>query len=355
MTDETLFAKRSLTDVFGLMTDEFRAEVIGRALEWRRQASGEVRKSFLSALRSTVKIKGFRNPNKADNHQLQREISRLLRVSPELSGSMLRIWMESHPELYDLVAKHLADLEISTEGPDFSQNCFTGSWSPGSWKREKERIAASHSQFNEDDVALMLCCVTGKLPDSNGDEVEEPDETQSDTVFARFLAELRALPADAGAWDGASGFVAKVSELIQAKEEERHQVDHLNATLAEMRQEYGRELAFFQCNADSWSAERLPGQKPGKPAASPEVGELMHLIGRLNALLADYRPLHETAPVIQEELNLVPRRTELQKQILECLSEVYQLFSARETPRKRSTTVERRGNVAGSCNDDRSL
>ncbi len=318
----------NLNYIVGLMSGEFRAEVVQRALEWRKNAGGDQSRSFISVLRKNVKIKGFRNPHKAGNQLLLTEILRLLPFSAELVGPILRIWMDSHSELYKEVSGHLSALNMPVHGLDFSENRFSGSWPSDIWHQEKENILASHSHFKEDDVALMLCCVSGNMPDPDESDKDDSAESQGDTVFSQWLEEMRELPADAPQWQHANDFVASATEIIQYKTKVRSYTLKYNAILAEMKQEVGRELAFFQCDPDSWSVERLSDRLAGNQLAAPEdMAELLRQTESLKVLLSEYKPVHNIAPTIEEEVALWPQRGELQRQILGCLNQIYQLFS----------------------------
>ena len=321
-------AAPELNYIVELMSNDFSTEVVQRALEWRKKAKGELRKSFRAALRKNVKIRGFRNPHKADNQLLLTEILRRLPFSAGLVGPVLQIWMASHPELHTEVHRHLSELKIPTPGLDFSANCFTGSWSFDLWQQEKENIVSSHNHFSEDDIALMLCCVSGNMPDPDEGDKVDPAEPQSEAFFPQWLEELRELPADAPQWQQANDFVASATEIIQHKTKTHSYTLKYHAILAEMKQEVARELAFFQIDPDSWSVERLSSQQAGNCLATPEeMAELLRLTESLKVLLTDYKPLHDIAPTIEEEAALWPQRGELQRQILVCLQHIYQLFS----------------------------
>ena len=311
------------------MSSDFCAEVVQRALEWRKNTSGDLRKSFQSVLRKNVKIKGFRNSHKADNRLLLIEILRLLPFSAEIVGPVLQIWMDSHTELYEVVYGHLSELKMPIHGLDFSENRFAGRWNFDIWQQEKENIVASHSHFSEDDVALMLCCVSGNMPDPDDGDIDAPAESQGDAFFPQWLEELRKLPADAPQWQQANEFVASATEIIQHKTNVRSYTLKYNVVLAEMKQEVGRELAFFQIDLDSWSVERLSNRQAGNHLATPEeMTELLRRTESLKVLLTDYKPVHDIAPTIEEDAALWRQRGELQRQILGCLNQIYQLFSS---------------------------
>ncbi len=321
-------ATPELNYIVGLMSSDFSAEVVQRALEQRKKARGELRQPLRAALRKNVKIKGFRNPHKANTQLLLPEILRLLPVSSELVGSVLQLWIDSHPELYEEVFGHLSKLKMPTQGIDFSANRFAGSWNTDIWQREKSSIVASHSHFKENDVALMLCCVSGNLPEPDESDNVDPAESQDDAFFPQWLEELRELPADAPQWQQADDFVASATEIIQHKTNIRSYTLKYHAILAEMKQEVGRELSFFQIDPDSLSVERLSYRHADNHLATPEeMAELLRQTESLKVLLTDYKPLHDIAPTIEEEVALWPQRGELQRQILGCLQQIYRLFS----------------------------
>jgi len=321
-------AAPDLIYIVGMMSSDFRAEVVRRALVWRKKARGDLRNSFHSVLRDNVKIDGFRDALKADNQLLLVETLRLLPFSSELIGPVLQIWIDSHSELQEKVYGHLSDLNLPTNGLDFSQNRFAGSWNFDTWQQEKEDFFASHNQFSEDEVALMLLCVSGNMPDNGEGSEDDLTESQSEAFFPKWLEELRELPADAPQWQQANDFLASATEIIQYKTRVRSYTLKYNEILAEMKQEMGRELAFFQFEPDAWPMERLSDRLPGNELAAPEVmAELLRQTESLKVLLTDYQPLYDIAPTIEEEAALLPQRAELQKQILGCLYRIYKLFS----------------------------
>ena len=321
-------AAPDLNYIVGLMSSDFSAEVVQRALEWRKKASGDRRKSFRAALSRNVKIKGFRNPHKADNQLLLPEILRRLPSSAELVGPVLQIWIDSHTELHEEVFGHLSELKIPTPGLNFSDNRFAGSWSFEYWQQEKKNIVASHGHLSEDDVALMLCCVSGNMPVADESQEADKAESRHDAYFPKWLEELRELPADAPQWQQANEFLASAAEIIEHKTKVRSYTLKYNAILAEMKQEVGRELAFFQIDPDSWSVESLSNRQADSCLATPEeMAERLRRTESLKDLLTAYKPLHDIAPTIEEEVALWPQRGELQQQILRCLNQIYQLFS----------------------------
>ncbi len=328
MEDQAGNAPPALTAINELLPEESQIAVVRRVLAQWRHAPDDLRKSFERAVNSGARIDGFREPLKAPDELVKKNVLQRMHFSPEFLGIVLQIWMSSHQELQGVVSKHLSDLGMSINGLDFSASRFSGTWDIESWKQHSRQVVESHSQFTEDDVALMLCCVSGKLPSSEVAPIDEPTDTRKDALFPQWLEELQALPADAPQWQQATDFVASVTEIIQCKEKERHHVVRLRELLAELKQDFGRELAFFQCDADSLSLESLARRhQPSRPAPLEGIAELVRLSESLKRLLGHYKPVHDIASNIQEETVLAPKRSELQLQTLKCLYQIYQLFS----------------------------
>lgn len=296
----------------GWMPEEYRATVVNHVLASLSQASGDARQLFKSIVGSyKLRLNGFRDPFRAPPALLHEPISQLMYHSDELVGAVLRIWMESHTELYEVVSQHLSAMNMSTQGPDFSENRFTGTWNTAIWLREKEKLVASHSEFCEDDIALMLCSVSGKMWPLARKE-EEPRNAINEAFFSHWLEELRALPAAAPQWEQAVDFITAATEIIEAKEEERHQITALQASIAEIRDEFPQELTFFQWDINCLSV--LPAF----------LSEVLDLLTDVKSLLTEYQPVHEIAPVISQELARRQKRSELQQRILDTIEHIDQ-------------------------------
>ena len=320
-------AAPKLNNIVDFMSDDFRAEVVERALVRRKKASGDLRQLFQLVLRKNVKIKGFRNPNRADYRVLHTEILRLMPDSAELVGAVLQIWMDSHAELHEIVSRRLSELKVPVQGLDFSENCFAGSWDSDNWLQEAESLAASHSQFSKDEIALMLLCVSGSMPDGAEGDNDDPAESQSDAFFRQWLEELRELPADASQWQQANDFVASATEIIRYKTNVRSFTQKYSEILAEIRQEFGRELEFFMGDPDARTLDQLYEQVAGdKLPTAEELEELLHKTESFKSLLYDYKPVHDIAPTVSEEAALWPRRVELQRDILACIYQMHIQF-----------------------------
>ena len=153
-----------------------------------------------------------------------------------------------------------------------------------------EGLADKCGEFDKDDVALMLCYTSGKVPDrSDG----EDDEQYVD--FPGWLACMKGLPANAEEWAGAREFITAAAKVIEEKEAERSlaRVQELDGAIADLAERFSPELIYLERGADSWSADRLPA------SVIPQALDSVHELG---SALDEYRPVRKLAPVISQEL-----------------------------------------------------
>ena len=239
MAGEDLSAKPALVAINGPMCDDYRGKVVYRVLARLGQAPGELQRRFRSIVRG-VSINGFRDPNDAPPALLQKHAKKIMLRSDEFVGIVLRIWVDSHAELKEVVVGHLAGRNMPTDGLDLSENRFAGSWNSEGWVRERKKLVAAHSQFCEDDVALMLCCVTGRMPLPSGDDIhaDEPAYEMQEAFFSQWIDHLKALPAAAPQWEQAPDFIASITEILKEKEDERNRAEALNTAFAQFREEF---------------------------------------------------------------------------------------------------------------------
>ncbi len=327
-TDTTL----GFAALFTFVNQEYRETVVRRALDSREQVPDDTRQALNSAVREYVTVDGFRNADRAPVPHLKEPILRTVLYSNKLAGAVLRLWAESHKELRQLVIDHLNSRAIPAEYPDFSKDRFRGSWTDESWQSERDQIIELHGDLDADDVGLMLCYVSGKSPVQpvNGSAERLDTKTQKavrrvEHILSEFLGFLRDMPADAPVWDGVvPEFVDSVNQIRDQKEAERHLAANLESTVTEIREEFKPELAFFQLNIDSWPvASLLPG---------PGLSETLRLTSELKDLLAEYRPVRETAPVISEELDRRKKREELEQRILDTIRDLSGLRPDGQSP-----------------------
>ena len=302
------------TAIFGFMDPEngYMETVVKRAIDSRSKVSKEARGLLNSAINSTVKVPQFpKEPAKAPTPYLMEHVLKAVTIFDKLMGAVLKVWAESHDALGDVVVKHLEDLAMPAEYPDFSGNQFRGSWFSDVWEREIDKILERHGEFDKDDVALMLCYVSGKIPGS--------EETKDD-VLSQSLKYLRSLPANAPEWrEAIPDFAESMQAIIETKEAQYKQANDFDALIAEVQDVFSSELDFFQKDIASWSAAHL--------LPDADLPKVLQDTQHMQSLLTDYQPIHEPAPVLEEERERRPRRVKLENRLLPLIDRIDRLMS----------------------------
>ena len=323
------------------MQEEYAPAVVRQALDAREQVSSEVKRALDTAIRSSgVRVPGggFRpqTVHRAPSHHLQMPVFRKMQESDELVGAILRVWEASKTELYEMIVQHLQGMDEPTYGPDRKMGCFRGIWDAKDWDANRDIFLAEHDRFDQDDVGLMLWCVSGKIPVPITAEVEQSTEGVD---FARWQDLMRALPPDAPQWEEARDFTAAVAEIVAAKEKERSlvAVNTLKAKVTNIREQFSDELAYLERDMDLWISPA-----PVHPSIAAQV------LGQaefLRSLLAQYRPIRDQAEVRSEEQMRATRRAELEAEIIAALGEMERFLSMAQPPEQVEAPVEESGAV----------
>ena len=323
------------------MREEYAPAVVRQALDAREQVSSEVKRALDTAIRSSgVRVPGggFRpqTVHRVPSHHLQMPVFRKMQESDELVGAILRVWEASKTELYEMVVQHLQGMDEPTYGPDRKMGCFRGIWDAKDWDANRDIFLAEHDRFDQDDVGLMLWCVSGKIPVPITAEVEKSTEGVD---FARWQDLMRALPPDAPQWEEAQDFTAAVAEIVAAKEKERSlvAVNTLKAKVTHIREQFSDELAYLERDMDLWISPA-----PVHPSIAAQV------LGQaefLRSLLAQYRPIRDQAEVRSEEQMRATRRAELEAEIIAALGEMERFLSIAQPPEQVEAPVEESGAV----------
>ena len=321
------------------MQEEYAPAVVRQALDAREQVSSEVKRALDTAIRSSgVRVPGggFRpqTVHRAPSHHLQMPVFRKMQESDELVGAILRVWEASKTELYEMIVQHLQGMDEPTYGPDRKMGCFRGIWDAKDWDANRDIFLAEHDRFDQDDVGLMLWCVSGKIPVPITAEVEQSTEGVD---FARWQDLMRALPPDAPQWEEARDFTAAVAEIVAAKEKERSlvAVNTLKAKVTNIREQFSDELAYLERDMDLWISPA-----PVHPSIAAQV------LGQaefLRSLLAQYRPIRDQAEVRSEEQMRATRRAELEAEIIASLGEMERFLSVSQPPEQVEAPVEESG------------
>lgn len=312
-----------LNAVFEVMNQAYREAVVSRALSFRGELTSEGNSALNAAIqKSRIRVTGYRDSLRAPHTLLRGPISQALDFYPELAGAVLQAWVESQQTLHDKIVEYLKDAGLEAEYPDFQAGKFRRLWPRNVWHSSKDKFIQENAedQFNEDDAALMLCYVTGRLPLTAGEG--EPDKAAGSVgeYLDQLLEFLKVLPPTAPEWrDVLPNFIESVSYLIEEKESELKWADDFGAAVQTLRTGFYDLLAFFEQDTDSWAAARVsPGIGTASALGSVEV---------LHSLLADYLPVHDRAPSITEEKERISKRNELLPKILGAIQDIGSLMT----------------------------
>lgn len=316
-----------MSTIFGLMKLEYHETVVKRALDARDTVSKEAQGSLNSAINETAKVPQFPNyPAKSPTPFLIKPVLKATTRSDILAGAVLKVWAESQDALCDVVVKHLENLAMPVEYPDFTENQFRGSWFSDTWMRETDKILERHGEFYKDDVALMLCYVSGKIPGSG--------KTQ-DNILSQSLDYLRSLPPIAPEWEQEiPEFVESLNAIRDKKERQRSQAVELDAMIADIGDAFSAELTFFQKDLTSWSVVQL--------SPDADILEALRLTKELYSLLTEYRAIREIAPVFLEEQSRRPKREALEQRILPMLKRIDRIMAGDQGPDDDTPSGEKR-------------
>lgn len=362
----------AVTTLFAALSPEFREAVVMRALRARGQGAGDAGRSLDSAIRSNLRIPDYSYSDSAPPHILAEPVAKGMFHSERLAGAALRVWAESHRQLQQVVSDHLAASDIPAQYPDLPENGFRGVWDADAWEQQLDWIADVATDWDEDDLALMLCYVSGKTiiasdedypveaadaadyredagpatesypaaavePEPPADELAEPvaepepppladlpptplpanldpsgDLTGAD-LLARCVAWLELLPAAAPEWESSvPAFIAAVNKLHGDNQSHKERFAGLRQTLTEIAAEFAPELDFLEQDYAAWSADRLTDL--------PAVNRMLETAAELKDLLAEYRQVHHPAASISEERRRRERLASLEQQLLQNLS-----------------------------------
>ncbi len=329
--------------LFVCMDEEYVENVTGVVLSSLGRASPESRRAFQTELdKLNLPIPGFRNASKAPAHMLTTPVQRALPLSDNLAGAALKVWAESRQGLREIVLERINDvgtyIGVSAEYPDFSENNLKGHWPKDPWERENDRFALLHDDLDEDDIALMMCYVSGKLPGMTYLE-EEPDP-ESDAVMqssailellALCVIDLENLPASAQEWESdIPEFVGKIAEITGAKEEERGSAVNLDAAIADIGNEFSSELAYLESDIGSWSAAGL--------SAGEDIAGTLTMCEELHSALAEFHAFREAirekplASTSREDGERRDKSDELERRIRGFLGGIDGLMSGEPMP-----------------------
>ena len=301
-----------------VMSLEHASAVIDRALDFRGEASDSVRSRLNSAIKDSVTIPGFRDASRAPRQQIRDPVLAeiMLGGQDRLAGAVLRAWVESQEDLRAVVAEHLSARGISVEGTDFQGGMFEATWPRHEWTAESELIASE--EYDAEDIALMLCCVSGRVP------IEETQVEMESPLFQEWLDELSELPPDAPDWDYAEEFATSLTGLARAKIAERVtvQIEAVASSITEIRDGFDDELRYLETDLSSWSADDV--------VKSGLIETALERLTELESALTEYRPVRPQASSRSEESLRGPERERCEDTILDIVAAWDEAMSAIE-------------------------
>ena len=161
------------TAMFDALSNEYRNSVVMRALRARDHVSTDAGRALDSAIRGSIRLVGYSNPALAISSALLEPVSSSVNKSEKLATATLMVWAESLDDLEKLVSGHLASEGFQAEYPDFENSRFRDFWDENLWQRQMDWAVEISDGWSEEDVALMLCYVSGKTIAFERDSDEE--------------------------------------------------------------------------------------------------------------------------------------------------------------------------------------
>ena len=314
LTERTFPSPQDLciTSLFNLMGPEFRESIVACVLSQRGQLPSDVNTALDGAINEDVRIPQFpRYPAKAPPPILKQAVLRDLSESNSLASAVLSAWFTSQPTLRDLVSEHLRTRSVDVEHLDFGTHRLNGYWSSDRWTAECERILESHHDLDIDEVAMMVCCVTSKMPSADAKALGEEKFTMEHDILGRALSYLEGLPADSPEWEAnVHEFLTSVNDLVDAKKDERESVasrEALTTAVSEFLEVYSGQMQYLELDASGWTM-------PSDCHASV-VSEAQDLLKELSRLIDEYDSIPQRGTSLTETRSLIEEQQKVENRI----------------------------------------
>lgn len=294
--------------VLEIMREGFVKGVVNRSLAHRGKTSPALRNALNAAIRSHVRLQGFRDASKAPPKRLIPAVFlEIDRRCPRLADAVVRVWEDNRQPLRKKVAEYLE--QSAAEGRPEPPEDRT--WTMREWTALRDRIVEQHGKLDGDEVALMLCVATGTLPSVGYDD---PDEEIYSPRFVRWLDELERLPADMPEWEEAEQFAKVLSNLAAQKRDEMDNavVHELEAQIDEVRDDYKEELRYLDIDVRTWFNEAA--------ARQATIPEALALVLGMKKELAAYHEVRPQAPSREQERSRAAARERHEHEIIEALA-----------------------------------
>jgi hypothetical protein len=347
-----------------VMEPKFRERVVRTALQYREQASPPAKKRLTTTLINHVQVEGFRAANvpTAPLNKLLPPTAQQFQNVNALAGAVLLVWLEAERQLARQVYDYLTQAGFKVIDPSVLEAYFPARWPVSEAEKVWGDFSRRHAKYNTDDAALMICCLSGRLPipdEELAEETQPDDEVLAlPQLLQSVLHALAALPPDANDWDALPPFLESVQRRQEQREaalNELRQQHEARAALTAKRQQLAQqietlgqdwqtELVFFQMtHALDWNADRC---EPGT------FDEVQRLLGDLQACLQQYRE-RQTRPftTLQEKREYQSAQIRLEDQALELYTRLDRLFVVSEEPIAGAAPGEARPESISAASD----
>ena len=307
-----------LQDVIFQFEPAYIREVCREALEFRDHASQGARDSLNAAINnSEIRLQGFRDTSKAGTDVLAEEVFHQMADGNEkVIRSALRTWAESRDGLREYVTERLDGLGLPTQGLKTKGSGGVEIWEAGDWLSRVEVIHSESGGVDEEDVRLMMTCVSGMSP-----ELPPEPEVQSKTLN-HLLDELKDLPAEADDWNDFDDFLRELASIGADKMvERRHRLFELfEEIVAKCQQDFDAELNYLEIDLSGWISDAQ--EHPAVFPQAPVVAEALH-----DGLMA-YVKLWPKGRTRSEELERRQKREQCEDDIMAFVKEWDELVNA---------------------------
>ena len=297
---------RPANEIFTLLSEGHGLAVILDALA-SREGVGEETRGELSARIRKLRIKGFRDANRAPHDRLVETIlEEIAEGDHRLAAAILATWMQTHSVLRERAAAHLRGRGI--EVVDAPPVRFTSCWDTEEWLLERNRMLrdSDGAPAHRDDAALMLSLLSGRFPG--------PPPVESE-LFRTWIDTLWELPSSAAEWPDDAANLGKWIRYI-LREKKRELIEGVVRKIADqwngIDNEFNDDLEYLGIGPLTLQA----------PPGGPEllIGTLEFLTA-LRVQLEAYRPLRPQAASRQEELERSEARRAAEDGILKLTAE----------------------------------
>ena len=297
---------RPVNEIFTLLSEGHGLAVILDALA-SRDGVGDKTRSELSTRIRKLRIKGFRDANRAPHDQLVETILDAITEGDHgLAAAILATWMETHSGLRERAAAHLRERGI--EVVDAPPVRFTSCWDTDEWLLERNRMLrdSDGAHAHRDDAGLMLSLLSGRFPG--------PPPVESE-LFRTWIDTLWDLPASAPEWPDDAANLGRWIRFI-LREKERELIEGVVRKIADQWNGIDNE---FNDDLDYLGIGPLTLQAP--PGGPELLIGTLEFLAALRVQLEAYRPLRPQAASRQEELERSEARRAAEEGILKLTAE----------------------------------